>query len=188
MPYGWPSWIGMPTGSVLGVWSPNRKLCGCCRKITFTLTPPSLESMNAGRPVHRRYSNGSPDCRFPRNSLRQQGAEDFRVLVADSPLPLHCVHGRSATSTFPGQQAASLATVLLEGLSHDRVVRALRLLHNTSKLKSLPSDWYTELDQDAPLLKLGHWQVSLDKLAEDSERPDFRPTLLSILDLLSKGA
>ena len=114
--------------------------------------------------------------------------EDFRVLVADSQLPLHLVHGRSATSTFPGQQAGSLATVLLEGLSHDRVVRALRLLHNTPKLKSLPSDWYTNLDPDAPLLKLGHWQVSLDKLAEEPERPDFRPTLLPILDLLSKGA
>ena len=121
-------------------------------------------------------------------SATEDWDEDFRVLVADSQLPLHLVHGRSATSTFPGQQAGSLATVLLEGLSHDRVVRALRLLHNTSKLKSLPSDWYTNLDPDAPLLKLGHWQVSLDKLAEDSKRPDFRPTLLPILDLLSKGA
>ena len=121
-------------------------------------------------------------------SATEDWDEDFRVLVADSQLPLHLVHGRSATSTFPGQQAGSLATVLLEGLSHDRVVRALRLLHNTSKLKSLPSDWYTNLDPDAPLLKLGHWQVSLDKLAEDRERPDFRPTLLPILDLLSKGA
>jgi hypothetical protein len=114
--------------------------------------------------------------------------EDFRVLVADSQLPLHFVHGRSATSTFSGQQAGSLAAILLEGLSHDRVVRALRLLHNSPKLKSLPSDWYTGLDPDAPLLKFGHWQVSLDKLAEDSERPDFRPTLLPILDLLSKSA
>jgi hypothetical protein len=114
--------------------------------------------------------------------------EDFRVLVADSQLPLHFVHGHNASSTFPGQQAASLATVVLEGLSHDRVVRTLRLLHNTSKLKSLPNDWYTDLDPDAPLLKLGHWQVLLGKLAEVSERPDFRPTLLPILDLLSKGA
>jgi hypothetical protein len=121
-------------------------------------------------------------------SATEDWDEDFRVLVADSQLPLHLVHGCSATSTFPGQQAGSLATVLLEGLSHDRVVRALRLLHNTSKLKSLPPDWYTNLDPDAPLLKLGHWQVSLDKLAEDRERPDFRPALLPILDLLSKGA
>ena len=121
-------------------------------------------------------------------SATEDWDEDFRVLVADSQLPLHLVHGRSATSTFPGQQAGSLATVLLEGLSHDRVVRALRLLHSTPKLKSLPSDWYTNLDPDAPLLKLGHWQVSLDKLAEEPERPDFRPTLLPILDLLSKGA
>jgi hypothetical protein len=121
-------------------------------------------------------------------SATEDWDEDFRVLVADSQLPLHLVHGRSATSTFSGQQAGSLATILLEGLSHDRVVRALRLLHNTPKLKSLPSDWYTSLDPDAPLLKFGHWQVSLDKLAEDSERPDFRPILLPILDLLSKGA
>ncbi len=121
-------------------------------------------------------------------SATEDWDEDFRVLVADSQLPLHLVHGRSATSTFSGQQAGSLATILLEGLSHDRVVRALRLLHNTPKLKTLPSDWYTSLDPDAPLLKFGHWQVSLDKLAEDSERPDFRPILLPILDLLSKGA
>ncbi len=118
-------------------------------------------------------------------SATEDWDEDFRVLVADSQLPLHLVHGRSATSTFPGQQAGSLATVLLEGLSHDRVVRALRLLHNTPKLKSLPSDWYTNLDADAPLLKLGHWQVSLDRLAEDPKM-DFRPTLLPILDLLSR--
>ena len=93
------------------------------------------------------------------------------MLVADSQLPLHLVRGRSATSTFPGQQAASLATVLLQGLSHDRVVRALRLLHSTSKLKSLPSDWYTRPRPGctAPL-KLGHWQISLDKLAKDPER------------------
>jgi PD-(D/E)XK nuclease superfamily protein len=121
-------------------------------------------------------------------SATEDWDEDFRVLVADSQLPVHLVHGRGATSTFPGQQAASLATVLLEGLSHDRVVRSFRLLHNSAKLKSLPSDWYTDLDPDAPLLKLGHWKVSLDKLAENSERPDFRPTLLPILEMLSKGA
>jgi hypothetical protein len=121
-------------------------------------------------------------------SATEDWDEDFRVLVADSQLPLHLVHGRSATSTFLGQQAASLATVLLEGLSHDRVVRALRLLHNTPKLKSLPGDWHTNLSPDAPLLKLRHWQIFLDKLAEDPERPDFRPALLPILDLLSKGA
>jgi hypothetical protein len=121
-------------------------------------------------------------------SATEDWDEDFRVLVADSQLPLHLVHGRSATSTFPGQQAGSLATVLLEGLSHDRVVRALRLLHNASKLEKLPGDWYTNLDPDAPLLKLGHWRVYLDKLAEDRQKPDFRPTLLPILDLLSKGA
>src|ERR1019366_6526438 len=80
------------------------------------------------------------------------------------------------------------ATVLLEGLSHDRVVRAVRLLHNTPKLKSLPGDWHTNLSPDAPL-KLRHcWQIFLDKLAEDSERPDCRPILLPILDLLAKGA
>src|SRR5436309_3286420 len=32
-------------------WSANRRLSGCCRKIAFTLTPPSLGSMNDGRPA-----------------------------------------------------------------------------------------------------------------------------------------
>ncbi len=114
--------------------------------------------------------------------------EDFRVLVAESQLPFHFAHGRGSTSTFPGQQAGSLATVLLEGLSHDRVVRALRLLHNTPALRVLPSDWYTNLDPDAPLLKLGHWQVSLDKLGDGPEGLEYRPTLLPILGLLAKGA
>ena len=70
-------------------------------------------------------------------SATEDWDEDFRVLVADSQLPLHLVHGRSATSTFPGQQAGSLATVLLEGLSHDRVVRALRLSAQHFKAKEL---------------------------------------------------
>jgi len=121
-------------------------------------------------------------------SATEDWDDDFRVLVEDSQLPVHLIHGRSATSTFPGQQAGSLATVLLEGLSHDRVVRALRLLHNTPKLRSLPGDWYANLSPDAPLLKLGHWQISLEKLAGDPERPDCRAILLPILDLLSKGA
>jgi PAS domain-containing protein len=121
-------------------------------------------------------------------SASEDWDDDFRVLVADSQLPVHLVHGQSAISTFPGQQAGSLATVLLEGLSHDRVVRALRLLHNTPKLKSLPNDWYTHLSPDAPLLKLPHWQISLDQLAEGLEKLDFRTALLPIMDLLSKGA
>lgn len=112
---------------------------------------------------------------------------DFRVLVEDSQLPVHLVHGRSATSTFPGQQAGSMAALLLGGLSHDRVVRALRLLRNTPKLKSLPDDWYTNLPPDAPLLKLDHWRIFLEKLAEDSGKPDLRAALLPILELLSKG-
>ena len=32
---------------------PEKQLCGCCRKIAFTLTTPSFESMNAGRPTQR---------------------------------------------------------------------------------------------------------------------------------------
>ena len=66
----------------------------------------------------------------------QDWDEKFRVLLVDSQLPVHLAQGRSAASTYPGQQAASLATVLVQGLSHDRVVQALRLLHNTPKLRS----------------------------------------------------
>src|SRR5580704_16237991 len=41
-----------------GISSANRKLCGCSREISFTLTTPSIESMNAGRPTRREYDLG----------------------------------------------------------------------------------------------------------------------------------
>ena len=88
---------------------------------------------------------------------------------------------------FPGQQAASLATVLLEGLSHDRVVRSLVLLHNSAKLKSLPSDWYRDLGPGRTSAETR----SLEGLSGKARSPRDRiagPTLLPILELVSKGA
>ena len=53
--------------------------------------------------------------------------DHIRALVNDSHLPIHFVHGCAALSTFAGQQAAALATVLLHGLSRDRVTRLVQL-------------------------------------------------------------
>jgi hypothetical protein len=47
------SWASVCHHAIGPGWSANRKLCGCCRKIAFMLTTPSLESMNAGRPTQQ---------------------------------------------------------------------------------------------------------------------------------------
>jgi len=113
--------------------------------------------------------------------------DHLRAMTDDSQLPVYFVHGRRAIAEFCGQQAAALAEVLLLGLSHDRVVRALRLVRDNSELAGLPPDWYRKLQRDAPLLTREHWQAELDRLAAD-EQQDWRAALGPILDLLAGGS
>jgi len=116
--------------------------------------------------------------------------DHVRALANDSHLPIHFVHGCAALSTFTGQQAAALATVLLHGLSRDRVTRLVQLCRKSSPaLEALPDDWKASLRDSSPLVNLTQWQRALDDSA-DNRKPgevDLRPILLPPLELLSRG-
>jgi RecB family exonuclease len=112
--------------------------------------------------------------------------DHLRALVADSLLPVHFVHGIPAVSRFEGQQCAALAEVMLHGLSHDRVVRALRATHDCDALVELPKDWYRKLTAAAPLLEREHWNFELKRIADQDEM-ELRPILEPVLDLLAAG-
>lgn len=112
--------------------------------------------------------------------------DHIRALVADSLLPVHFAHGLPAVSGYAGQQCAALAEVLLHGLSHDRVIRALRASQDCDALKTLPDGWYTKLSTDAPLLLREQWNFELKRIA-DQEGLDFRSALGSLLEVLDTG-
>jgi hypothetical protein len=113
--------------------------------------------------------------------------DEFRVLAPESHLPIAFIQGHGALSTYAGQQAAALAEILLSGLSHDRVVRGLRLLtSDCPALKQLPKDWYKMLPKDAPLLRRRHWDEVLSTIAE-KQQIDLRPVLGTVLDFLERG-
>jgi len=112
--------------------------------------------------------------------------DHFRALVADSQLPVHFAHGMPAVSGYAGQQCAALAEIMLHGLSHDRVIRALRRVPECDLLTKLPEDWYTKLTREAPLLMREHWDFELARIA-DEDGTDFRPVLEPLLDVLNAG-
>ena len=114
----------------------------------------------------------------------------IRALVNDSHLPIHFVHGCAALSTFTGQQAAALATVLLHGLSRDRIIRLVQLCRKSSPaLEALPDNWKASLRDNSPLVNLTQWQRALNESANTRRPgdPDLRPILLPLLELLSRG-
>jgi hypothetical protein len=116
--------------------------------------------------------------------------DHIRAIVSDSSLPVHFAHGRAALSTFTGQQAAALATVLLHGLSRDRVTRVVQLCRKSSPaLEALPEDWKASLRDGSPLVNLTQWQRALDEGAGNRKPSDVdpRPILLPLIELLSGG-
>ena len=112
--------------------------------------------------------------------------DHFRALVADSQLPVHFAHGVPAVSGYAGQQCAALAEVMLHGVSHDRVIRALRRVVDCNALAKLPEAWYTKLAREAPLLMREHWDFELARIA-DEDGTDFRPVLDPLLNVLDAG-
>ena len=112
--------------------------------------------------------------------------DHFRALVADSRAAVHFAHGVPAVSGYAGQQCAALAEVMLHGLSHDRVIRALRRVSDCHALEKLPKAWYTKLAREAPLLVREHWDFELARIA-DEDGSDFRPVLEPLLDVLGAG-
>lgn len=87
--------------------------------------------------------------------------EHMLVLRQESGLPIHFARGVPALSTAAGQSCAALATVLLRGLSQDRVRRLLQGLPRHGVLKLLPPDWAKGLRSAAVLNTVDQWEAAL---------------------------
>ena len=112
-----------------------------------------------------------------------------RTMSADSQLPIHFVHGRLAISEFAGQQAAALADVVRNGLSQDRVVRTLRLVHrNIARFEELSPDWYGHIPREAPLLRLGQWDRALTASSAEAGFEKLKDIVLPVIELMNEGA
>jgi hypothetical protein len=117
--------------------------------------------------------------------------DDHLLALSDmSGLDLHFVHGRKVLTTSEGQLAAALAEVLLRGFSHARMTRLVGLLRNQNPaFQVVPSNWWHELPQDAPLLGLKSWRDTLavwramNKLKSD----DVIVKLNDLIEALSLG-
>lgn len=105
-------------------------------------------------------------------------------------LPIHFVHGRAVLSTAEGQLAASLAELLLRGLSRTRFIRFVGLLRSQNeRFAALPSYWWRAFPEDAPLLTAERWRKAIAALTPESfaDSVDHRPVLVGIVETVAKG-
>ena len=111
------------------------------------------------------------------------------ALRRETNLPMHFVHGVKAITERDGQAVASLAEVLLKGLSQERVRRLFRLLHERSPvLAGLPRDWARVLPGDAPLTTIDRWrQVLVNGADRWPDGVDRSALVLDVISLLSQG-
>ncbi len=116
--------------------------------------------------------------------------DHLRALVEESQLPVHFAGGCAALSTYPGQQAAALAQVLLHGLSRERVARVINLCRaGVPQLSPLPYNWAGAYPLSASLSRLSFWERALEDAAARGwpGGVDQRPVLLPLLQLLARG-
>lgn len=116
--------------------------------------------------------------------------EHMRVIADEGDLPVCCAHGRAALSTFPGQQAAAVADVLLRGLSRSRVMRVISLCRQSVPvLSDLPDDWKRAIQTESSLMNLQQWERVWEGAAARGwpEGVDQRVILRPVLDLLARG-
>ena len=117
--------------------------------------------------------------------------EDLETEAEAGDLPVYFAAGRRALSTFPGQQAAALADLLIRGLTRSRAVRAFRLCASSGpSLQGLPRGWHRVLPRDAILHRPEDWGRALDQAAETGfvDDVDPRPTVLSVIEFVDGGA
>jgi len=109
--------------------------------------------------------------------------EHFLTLANSSDVPLYFSSGRPALSTRAGQACGSLADLLQNGLSQDRVRRLLSYYRG-----EVPPQWSKGLPRSATLKEVNQWRHALaEALAREPQRVDPAPVLLPILELLSQG-
>lgn len=111
------------------------------------------------------------------------------TLTKGAGLPMHLSNGLPAMSTREGQACASLADVLLNGLSQDRVRRLFgHAIGQCRLLKELRRDWAIGISPDAGLFQIDHWRRALTNAAT-RRAPDASVTTIveGALELLSRG-
>jgi hypothetical protein len=115
--------------------------------------------------------------------------EHFVTLTRSATLPVHFSNGIPALVTREGQACAALASVLLRGLSQERIRRLIaQVAARAPALASLPANWARGLAREAALFRLEEWRHALAAAwGRDSERSDPTPTLWPILELLARG-
>lgn len=115
--------------------------------------------------------------------------EHFLVLVADAELPLHFSHGVPALASRDGQACSSLADVLINGLSQDRLRRLFGHTAGRSRaLQDLPRNWALGLQPGAALFELDQWRRALDEATRlRTDGIDPRPILMPALEMLAQG-
>src|SRR5207253_9110847 len=90
------------------------------------------------------------------------------TLARGAGLPIHFSNGLPALSTREGQACASLADLLMNGLSQDRVRRLFNhAVGRCSHLTNVRWDWAAGIRPDAGLFQLEHWEQAL---ANDREQ------------------
>jgi RecB family exonuclease len=115
--------------------------------------------------------------------------EHFVTLTQNATLPVHFSNGIPALASAEGQACAALASVLLRGLSQERVRRLMSQVRGrTPALASLPFDWARGLQPTAALFNLEDWRYALAaaRVHRDAHA-DPTPSLWPILELLSHG-
>lgn len=116
--------------------------------------------------------------------------DHFLALRADANMDLHFVHGTKITASRGGQAAASLADILLRGLTQRKFRRFVALAKATGgPFAEFPEGWLKVLSSDAPLSSAQSWQKLLTRLtAQDwPAEVDMTAQLRDVVGLLQAG-
>ena len=180
-----PDWL---TGSdILVTSSPPSE--PCIRAVSCAT--PRHEIQEALRWARKHLTEGVPAHEIAIAAASPATWDDHVIALAGAAdLPVHFIHGLPALSVREGQLAASLAEILLRGLSRSRMVRFVRLLSSLrERFRPLESKWWNHLPQEAPLLSSALWKDAVAGLNPESfaDGVDRRPLLLEIIDALRPG-
>lgn len=155
--------------------------------VAFVCANPHAEVVEALRWARALMASGVPAAEIGMAALTPDvWDESMLVLSRNAGLPIHFTHGLSALENATGQACATLADILLRGLSQERVRQLVR--RSPRARKALPDDWSRGLRRSAGLFTLAQWATALE--AARPKRPSgdaVEKLLLSRLAHLANG-